>query len=75
MANFTTQGDTVHVTAKLVQPIAAKDVGETLAKLAVGQPANGVISVGGPNTYPLSEIIAKHLSDIKDPRKVLFISF
>ncbi|HEX7070012.1 MAG TPA: NAD(P)H-binding protein, partial [Rhodothermales bacterium] len=41
-------GQSVHVSSALVQPILSDDVVAVLTEIAVGAPANGTIEVGGP---------------------------
>src|SRR5262245_7000022 len=53
------------------QPIAADDVATAVAAAAVGAPANDTIEIAGPERLPMSELVARYLKDIKDPREVV----
>ena len=54
-----------------IQPIAAKDVAEKLAELAIGHPVNGVIEIAGPQIFGIPEIASRYLAMIKDQRRVV----
>ncbi len=71
IADFSTEGTTVHLPPVRFQPMAADDVAGALAKVAVGKPLNGVIEVGGPEQSSLDEVIGRGLAAIHDPRKVV----
>ncbi|MFI5488116.1 SDR family oxidoreductase [Micromonospora echinaurantiaca] len=49
-------GDTVHLSPALIQPIAADDVAATVAEVSLGDPVNGVVEVGGPEQFRLDEL-------------------
>ena len=71
IADFSTEGNTVHLPPVRFQPMAADDVASALARAAVGKPANGVVEVGGPEQSSLDELIRRGLAAIKDPRTVV----
>src|SRR5690348_7299965 len=48
MTDEATDGTTVRVPSALIQPMAADDVAEAVARVAVGTPVNGIVEVGGP---------------------------
>jgi uncharacterized protein YbjT (DUF2867 family) len=54
-----------------VQPIAAEDVAEALADLAVGAPLNGTLEVAGPERFRLDELATEVLTAFEDPRRVM----
>lgn len=62
--------DKVRLPAGLFQPIAADDVAQFLAEIAVGAPANGVVEVAGPERAAFDEIIRSHLALTGDARVV-----
>ena len=66
-----TIGQTVHVSSALVQPIAAEDVAETLAIIAVSPPVNGIVEVAGPERVRLAELVKRFLIKTGDTRQVL----
>lgn len=63
--------DTVHVPNAPMQPMAADDVAATLADVAVGSPANGVIEVAGPEALSMAEFVSKALAASGDKRSVV----
>src|SRR5262245_38972364 len=64
-------GDRVRLPTASFQPIAAEDVATIVAASAVGAPANGTIEIAGPERLPMSELLARYLRDINDPRQVV----
>jgi uncharacterized protein YbjT (DUF2867 family) len=55
-ANKTPQG-IYKVSGSAFQPMAAKEVSETLAKIVTGTPKNGTVEVGGPERIPLYQAV------------------
>jgi uncharacterized protein YbjT (DUF2867 family) len=55
----------------LIQPMAADDVASALARIATSQPLNGTIEIGGPDKFPLDELIRRELAAYHDPREVI----
>lgn len=66
-----TDGETVHASPALVQPIASDDVVAVLADVALGTPVNGTIEIAGPEQLPLDEVIERYLIAHHDPRRVI----
>lgn len=68
-------GSTVDGTATLptalVQPVAATDVATTLLDVALGAPANGVVELGGPESFPMDEWARRYLATTPDDHKVI----
>jgi uncharacterized protein YbjT (DUF2867 family)/nitrite reductase/ring-hydroxylating ferredoxin subunit len=71
IADAETHGVDVRVPPVLVQPIAADDVVRVMAEIAVGEPVNGTIEVGGPEPFYLDGLLERILGARKDPRKVI----
>jgi len=71
IAGAATQGDTVRLAPVLVQPIAAEDVATAVARIAVGEPVNGMVEVAGPEQFRLDALVRQGLGARKDPRKVV----
>jgi uncharacterized protein YbjT (DUF2867 family) len=65
------QGDTIHLSPALIQPIAASDVSALLAELAVSAPRNGTIEVGGPERFPLDELARVFMAEHGDRRPLI----
>jgi uncharacterized protein YbjT (DUF2867 family) len=53
------------------QPIAADDVAAAVADVALAAPRNGIVEIAGPERAPLSDIVARYLKAVGDPRQVL----
>ena len=66
-----TSDDRVRLSNASFQPIAAEDVATAVAAAAVGAPANGTIEIAGPERLPMSELVARYLRKINDPREVV----
>jgi uncharacterized protein YbjT (DUF2867 family) len=66
-----TDGDTVRVSPMLIQPMAADDVAAAAVKVAVGAPLNGMIEIGGPEAFPIDELVRRDLAARHDARRVV----
>ena len=71
IADFSTQGNKVHLPTALIQPMAADDVASALGKIAASAPVNGLVEIGGPEQFPLDELVRQGLAEYKDPREVV----
>jgi uncharacterized protein YbjT (DUF2867 family) len=71
IADSGTADNRVRVPNASFQPMAAEDVATAVAAVAVGSPANDTIEIAGPERMPMSELVARYLRDIKDPREVV----
>ena len=71
LADISMVGDKVHLPPVLFQPMAADDVASGVARVAVGQPANGVIEIGGPEQFRVDELVRRRLVSLKDSREVI----
>ncbi|MEV5172495.1 NAD(P)H-binding protein [Streptomyces flaveolus] len=69
--SWTADGDTVRLPATPIQPIAAKDVADAVAEVAVGGPVNGIRNIAGPEIFNLDELGRITLSHKGDPRTVV----
>ncbi len=66
-----TDGSTVRLSPGLFQPIAADDVAAITADVALATPRSGIVEIAGPERAPLSEIVARYLKALGDPRVVV----
>jgi uncharacterized protein YbjT (DUF2867 family) len=66
-----TDGNTVRISPGLFQPIAADDVADTTADVALTAPRNGIVEIAGPDRAPFNEIVARYLKAVGDPRQVV----
>src|SRR5262249_39768126 len=64
-------GQTVHLSTALVQPIAADDVADVMADVAIGAPRNGVREIAGPERVRLVDLVARSMKANKDAREVV----
>src|ERR1043166_2500240 len=71
IAQSGTDGSTVRLSSVLMQPMAADDVAAAVAEVAVGEPANGLIEVAGPDQFRQDEIVRQYLRATGDPRKLV----
>jgi len=71
LADISMVGDKVHLPPVLFQPMAADDVASAVARVAVGQPVNGIIEIGGPEQFRVYELVQRRLATLKDPREVV----
>ena len=71
IADFSTDGDKVRLPVALIQPMAADDVASGVAEVVVGAPVNGIVEIGGPEQFPLYELVRQSLVASKDPREVI----
>jgi uncharacterized protein YbjT (DUF2867 family) len=71
LADWSMAGGKVHLPPVLFQPMAADDVAEAVARVAVDAPANGIVEVAGPEQFRLDELVRRRLAALKDPREVV----
>jgi uncharacterized protein YbjT (DUF2867 family) len=71
IAHVATEGQTVRLPSAPLQPIAASDVAEALADVAVQAPLNGTCEVAGPEAVPLDQLIRQLFQARQDPRAVV----
>ncbi|ASW08616.1 SDR family oxidoreductase [Rhizobium sp. 11515TR] len=71
IAQSGTQGDKVHLSPAMMQPIFSDDVADALAEVVVGSPSNGVKEIAGPEAIRISDAVAKYLHQIGDKREIV----
>ena len=71
LADISMVGDKVHLPPVLFQPMAADDVACGVASVAVAQPVNGMVEIGGPEQFRVDELVRRRLASLKDPREVI----
>jgi uncharacterized protein YbjT (DUF2867 family) len=71
IADSCANGNMVRLSPGLFQPIAADDVAAIVAEVALAAPRNGIIEIAGPERAPFSEIVARYLKAVGDPREVV----
>ncbi|QPF88709.1 SDR family oxidoreductase [Bradyrhizobium commune] len=65
-----TEGKIV-VSSAQFQPMAAEDVADRLAEVAMGRPLNGTIDIAGPEKAPFNEFVARRVKASGDTRPVV----
>ncbi len=71
LADISMVGNKVLLPHVLFQPMAADDVASGVARIAVGQPVNGIVEIGGPEQFRVDELVRRRLASLKDPREVV----
>ncbi|WP_372525228.1 SDR family oxidoreductase [Piscinibacter sp.] len=71
IAHVSTQGQTVRVSSAQLQPMAADDVAQALAKVATEAPLNETCEVAGPQSFRLDDLLRRTLQASHDPREVV----
>lgn len=64
-------GQSVHVSSALAQPIASDDVADAMTDVALAAPANGMIEIAGPERVRLDQLVQRFLRESKDSREVV----
>jgi uncharacterized protein YbjT (DUF2867 family) len=70
IADSSTEDGTVRLAPVYVQPESADDVAAALADVALGDPVNGTVELGGPEQFRLDELARRVLTAKNDPRPV-----
>lgn len=71
IANEAADGESVRPSTGYVQPIASDDVADAMAEVALATPANGIVEIAGPERVRMSDIVARYLGLVGDPRRVV----
>jgi uncharacterized protein YbjT (DUF2867 family) len=71
IADSGADGNVVRLPTCLFQPIASDDVAANVAAVAAAAPRNGIVEIAGPERAPFSQIIARYLKAVGDPRQVV----
>lgn len=71
IAQSATAGATVRLPPVLMQPIAADDVVDALAEIALAEPVRGTVEVAGPEPIRLDALVERFLRATRDARTVL----
>jgi uncharacterized protein YbjT (DUF2867 family) len=71
IADVSTDGNQVRLPSVLIQPMAADDVANELAKVVTSSPMNRTIEIGGPEKFHLDELARRALAALHDPRTVI----
>ena len=69
IAGAATDGELVRLPAGNIQPVAASDVSALVAETALAAPRNGIVDLGGPETFRFVDLVGRWLTARKDPRR------
>jgi uncharacterized protein YbjT (DUF2867 family) len=70
IADASTVAGVVRVPSVAFQPMAADDIASAVGRAAAGEPANGVVEIGGPERFRFDEPVRRVLAAMDDPREV-----
>ena len=65
------EGDKVHLSPAMMQPILSDDVADALADLVLGKPLNAVVEIAGPEPIKIADAVTKYLRQIGDNRDIV----
>lgn len=71
LADISFDGKIVRVPDALFQPMAADDVASAVGRVAVGQPINSTVEIGGPQPFRIDELVRQRLKSLNDSREVI----
>jgi uncharacterized protein YbjT (DUF2867 family) len=71
LADISFDGKKVRVPNALFQPMAADDVASAVGRIAVGQPIDGAVEIGGPQSFRIDELVRQRLKSLNDSREVM----
>lgn len=66
-----TEHDVARLSPALMQPIAAHEVANALAEIALDRPLNSTVEIAGPEPIPLDALARQYLAAKGDPRAVI----
>ncbi|QDT54379.1 NmrA-like family protein [Caulifigura coniformis] len=64
-------GETIRVPTAGIQPVAADDVAAMLADIAVEQPVNGTLELGGPQPFAMDDLVRQYFQSVGLARNVV----
>lgn len=65
------EGEGVTISPAKIQPIASDDVASMVVEFALGNPINGIVEIGGPQRFSLSELLQTYLIKTNNPLQVI----
>lgn len=65
------EGDKIHLSPAMMQPILSDDVAAVLADVALEKPRDGVLEIAGPERIRISDAVTQYLRQIGDHREVV----
>lgn len=64
------EGATVRLSPAMIQPISSDDVADAMFDVTVGEPANGIVEIAGPEKFRMAMFIRHYLGAKNDAREV-----
>lgn len=71
IADISMVGDKAHVPPVHFQPMAADDVADALAKIALEPPSKSTVEIAGPAQFRMDELVRQRLAQLGDSREVI----
>jgi uncharacterized protein YbjT (DUF2867 family) len=71
IAQSSADGQTVRLPPALMQPIVSDDVAATVADIALAEPCNGIVELGGPEKIRMDELVRRFFAASQDARQVV----
>ena len=71
IADASTVEGVVRLPPVAFQPMAAEDVGAGVGRVAIGDPATGIVEIGGPELFRFDEPVRRVLAAASDPREIV----
>jgi uncharacterized protein YbjT (DUF2867 family) len=71
IAQAATEGQTVRVSAAMMQPIVSDDVAAVVAKVALAEPLNDMVETAGPDPIRQDELVRQFLEATGDSRTIV----
>ncbi|WDS36980.1 SDR family oxidoreductase [Pseudoxanthomonas sp.] len=71
IVNAAVEGGQVRLSPALIQPIAAEEVAEAVARIALQAPQNGIVEIAGPERMSLSDLARRFMDATGDQREVV----
>jgi uncharacterized protein YbjT (DUF2867 family) len=70
IADSGSNGEAIHLPSAFMQPESADDVAAVLADVALNEPVNGVVELGGPEQFRMDDLARRWLEAHNDERLV-----
>ncbi len=71
LADVSFDGKKVRLPDALFQPMSADDVATAVGSIAVEQPINDTVEIGGPEPFRIDELVRRRLRSLNDSREVI----
>jgi uncharacterized protein YbjT (DUF2867 family) len=65
------QGNAVHLSPAMMQPIFSDDVADALVDFVLGSPLNRTVEIAGPEKIRMADAVGKYLRQIGDNREIV----